>query len=55
MTMTYIHYLYIARLVAERARLIKLLRHYGVRHPDYEKLVHKLDEIEHELCMHQEG
>ncbi len=55
MTMTYIHYLYIARLVAERARIIKLLRNYSTRHPDYENLVHKLDEIEQELYSHQEG
>lgn len=54
MTMTYIHYLYIARLVAERARIIKLLRHYSTRHPDYERLVRKLDDIEAELVHHQE-
>lgn len=54
MTMTYIHYLYIARLVAERARIIKLIRHYGIRHPDYERLVSKLDDIEAELKYHQE-
>ena len=55
MTMTYIHYLYIARLVAERARIIKLLRLHSIRHPHYNELVTRLNQIEEELYRHQEG